>query len=70
MRMFGIILVIAGILAIVYGGFQYTKQRTVLDVGPIEAKVDERKTVPIPPLVGGAVLIAGIAMVLSSRRTA
>lgn len=70
MRLFGIVLVIAGILAIVYGGFNYTKQRTVIDVGPIEAKVDEKKSVPISPLVGGGILIAGLAIVLAGRKTA
>ena len=68
MRPLGIVLTVAGILALIYGGFNYTKQRTVLDVGPIEAKVDERKSVPIPPLVGGIILVAGLALVMGSRR--
>lgn len=70
MRLLGIVLIIAGILAIVYGGFNYTKQRTVLDVGPITAKVDEKKTVPISPLLGAGILIAGIAIVVAGRKTA
>lgn len=70
MRLLGVLLIVAGTLAIVYGGFSYTKQRTVLDVGPIEAKVDERKSVPIPPLVGSGALLAGLAIVLTARRRA
>lgn len=70
MRLLGVLLIVAGTLAIVYGGFSYTRQRTVLDVGPIEAKVDGRKSVPIPPLVGGGALLAGLAIVLTARRRA
>lgn len=67
MRAFGIVLTVAGILALIYGGFDYTKQRTVLDVGPIEAKVDEQKSMSVPPLVGGIILVAGLALVMRSR---
>jgi hypothetical protein len=68
--MIGILLIALGLLALVYKGFTYTKERTVLDVGPIEAKVDEKKTVPIAPIVGVVSLAAGVALVLAERRRA
>jgi len=68
--MVGVILIVAGVLAMIYGGFSYTKEKTVLDVGPIEAKVDEKESVPIPPIAGGVAVIAGVFMVLADRRQA
>ena len=70
MKALGAVLVVLGILALVYQGFSYTKREKVLDVGPIEASADTRKHVGIPPLVGGAVLVAGVALlVVGNRRT-
>jgi len=66
MRILGAILVVLGVLALVYGGIRYTKQEKVVDVGPIEATVEHKKTIPLPPLAGAAALVAGI--ILISRR--
>ncbi len=60
----GIALAVLGVLALVYQGFNYTRQRTVIDVGPIHATADDREHVPIPPLVGGLTLAAGVALLL------
>lgn len=68
MRSAGIILALAGLLALIYGGFTYTKQNKVLDVGPLEAKVDEKKTVAVPPIAGAIVLISGVVLILSDRK--
>lgn len=68
MRAFGLILVLAGILALAYGGFTYTKDHKVLDVGSLEAHVNEKKSVNIPPIAGAVALIAGIVLVMSDRR--
>ena len=66
MRVLGAILIVLGVLALVYGGIRYTKQEKVIDVGPIEASVEHKKTIPLPPLAGAAALVAGI--ILISRR--
>jgi hypothetical protein len=60
----GIVLAVLGVLALVYQGFNYTRQRTVIDVGPIHATADDRERVSIPPLVGGMVLVAGVALLI------
>jgi len=36
----------------------------VLDVGPIHATAEEQKHVSIPPVLGGLVLVGGIALVI------
>jgi hypothetical protein len=68
MKVLGTILICAGLLALVYGGFSYTKQKKVLDIGALEAHVDQKKTVPVSPVAGGVAILAGIAMVIADRR--
>ena len=70
MRAFGAILVILGIVALVYGGFSYTKREKVLDVGPVEASVDKKEHVPISPILGGVAIVAGLVMVFAGSRRA
>ena len=70
MRVLGAILIILGIIALAYGGITYTKRDTVLDAGPIEATVDEKKTIPLPPILGAAALLAGALMVTRRKRIA
>jgi uncharacterized membrane protein YidH (DUF202 family) len=69
MRVFGVILIIAGILALIYGGFSYTQREKVVDVGNLQATVTDRESVALPPIAGGAAVLAGIIMVLADRRS-
>ena len=58
-KMLGIVLIVAGALGLVYGGFSYTKDTTALKVGPIELSVKEKETVNIPLWAGIAAIVAG-----------
>jgi uncharacterized membrane protein YidH (DUF202 family) len=69
MKSLGVVLIILGVLALAYQGFSYTKREKVIDVGPIEASADTKKHVTIPPIVGGIVLVAGVVMVVASRKS-
>jgi hypothetical protein len=64
----GLILIALGMGMLVYQGFSYTKRETILDIGPIEATKETRKTVPIPPIVGAIALVGGIVLVVSGVR--
>lgn len=68
MKVLGIILIVFGIVALAYGGFTYTKREKVLDVGPLQASVDHKKTVPLSPMAGGIALVAGLALVFVGAR--
>lgn len=70
MKVLGIVLIVLGVLALAYGGFGYTKEKKVLDMGPLQATTRTHETVPIPPIVGGAAVIAGIAVLAVSARHA
>ena len=57
-----------GVGILTYLGLYYTKREKVLDIGPIEATKETRKTIPIPPVVGGIALAGGIVLVVSGIR--
>jgi uncharacterized membrane protein YidH (DUF202 family) len=65
----GSLLVVIGLVSLLLGGFRWTKEKTVIDVGPLKATTEEHKTLPIPPVVGALALIGGIVvLVVPSRR--
>ena len=70
MKPLGLVLIVLGIIALVYGGFSYTKREKVVDLGPIEASVDQKKRVPLSPVVGVAALIVGVVLVSRRNRMA
>jgi Tfp pilus assembly ATPase PilU len=64
----GLALVVAGIIALAYQGITYTRSRTVLEIGPIEAKVEEKRTIPLPPVLGVLALAGGILLLVVGAR--
>jgi hypothetical protein len=64
----GIALIVIGIAALALGGITYTDREKVLDIGPIEATTEERKTIPLPPILGGASLVAGVVLLIAGSR--
>jgi uncharacterized membrane protein len=68
MKIAGIILVVLGVLALAYQGIRYTTREKLIDIGPLKVTASERKTIPLPPIVGGIALVAGIALILGERK--
>jgi hypothetical protein len=68
MKVMGFILVVLGLLALIYGGVSYSRQRTVLDVGPFKATATEQKNIPLSPIVGGIALLGGILLLAVPRK--
>lgn len=69
MKALGVILIVLGILALVYTGFEYTKKEKVLDVGPLEVSAEKEERVSWPPIVGVVLLAGGIIILITSRKT-
>jgi Na+-transporting methylmalonyl-CoA/oxaloacetate decarboxylase gamma subunit len=68
MKFMGFVLVVLGVLALVYGGISYNRQKTVLDVGPFKATATEQKNIPLSPIVGGIALLGGIVLLMVPRK--
>ena len=64
----GILLIVIGVIALTYHGFTYTSRDKIIDLGPIQASADRQHTVPLPPIVGGIALAAGIVLLVMSKR--
>ena len=60
----GIAFILLGIVAFAYQGISYTSREKIIDVGPLQASVDTKKTIPLSPLLGGLVLVGGIVLVV------
>ena len=63
-KIVGIVLVVLGILGLAYGGLSWTSRETVVDAGPINITADKTERLPLPPLVGGLLLVAGVVLIL------
>lgn len=68
MKILGIILIAAGILMLVFRGFNFTQEKKVVDIGPLEVNKKENKTVAWPMYVGVIALVAGVVVVLSDKK--
>jgi TRAP-type C4-dicarboxylate transport system permease small subunit len=63
-----VLLIVAGALALVYGGFSYTKQTHQADVGPLHLSIDERRHVNVPVWAGiGAIVLGGVLLVVRTK---
>ncbi len=68
MRVAGIMLIVVGILMIVFSGFNFTQEKNVAKIGPLEVNKQETKHVGWPTYAGGVILIAGIALTFAGRK--
>lgn len=64
MKVLGGILVVLGIVALIYGGVSWTRTDTVVDAGPIQITADKKESIPISPIAGGLMLVAGVVLLL------
>lgn len=67
-RIAGIILIVIGLIGLIWGGISWTDNKTIVDMGPIQATAQEKETIPITPLVGGLALVAGIVLLVVPGR--
>ena len=68
MKLAGIVLIVLGALALAYQGIRYTTQEKLIDIGSLHVTTTEKKSIPLPPVVGGVAIVAGIALILAERR--
>ena len=67
-KVLGIILIVLGLIALVYGGFSYTTSEKVVDIGPIHATRDKTHNLPVAPIGGALALVGGIVILVAGRK--
>jgi hypothetical protein len=69
-RIIAVLLIALGLVGLIWGGISWTQREQVVDFGPLEVTQEERETIPVPPVVGGVLLVAGVLLLIGSRRVA
>ena len=64
----GIVLILLGAAVLAYRQFSYKTEETVLDIGPLKATAERTKTVPIPPIIGWALIGSGALVLVVGAR--
>lgn len=64
----GVVLVLFGLLVVMYNGVPYARNEESVAIGPIEARIEERKTLPVSPIVGGLAAVTGLVLVVIDLR--
>jgi hypothetical protein len=62
-----VFLIALGLVGLLYGGFTYTREKKVVDLGPVEVTKQEHERLPLPPIVGGLLLVSGVWLLASGR---
>lgn len=64
----GILLIVVGIVGFALGGFSFTHEKKDVDLGPVQVSHKQTKTLPIPPILSGLSLIAGVGLIVVGSR--
>jgi hypothetical protein len=64
----GIVLLIIGVVALAYQGISYTTTEKVVDLGPLKVEAKREKTIPLPPVLGGVAVAAGVVLLVAGAR--
>ena len=67
-KLVGVVLIVAGVLALLYGGFSYTKDTHDVKVGPVEFSVKEKESVNVPVWAGVGAIAVGALLLLAGGR--
>jgi hypothetical protein len=68
MRIAGIILIVAGILMFIFNGINFTTEKKVVDLGPVEINKKEKKSLGWPVYAGGIVTLAGVLVLVAGNK--
>jgi uncharacterized membrane protein YidH (DUF202 family) len=67
MKALAVVLVVLGVIGLLYGGINWTRKDKVIDAGPIEITADKHERVAIPPIAGGLLVVAGVALLVMRK---
>jgi uncharacterized membrane protein YdcZ (DUF606 family) len=68
MKTLAILLIVIGGIMTVFTGFNLVTKKEVADIGPIEVTKTEKTPIYWSPITGAILLIAGILVMVSTKR--
>jgi drug/metabolite transporter (DMT)-like permease len=68
MKIVGAVLIVAGVLALAYGGFSFTKETQKAEIGPLKLSVKEKENVDVPQWLGIGAIVAGIVLLVLPKK--
>jgi TRAP-type C4-dicarboxylate transport system permease small subunit len=68
MRTIAIVVLVAGVLALAYGGFSYTKDTHEAKLGPLQVSVTENKRVNVPIWAGVVLAVVGAGLLVAGKK--
>ncbi len=66
----GVLLVVLGVAALLFGHFEYSDTKPVFKAGPLQVNATEEHSVDIPMIAGIVILLAGVGLLIAGRRGA
>ena len=64
----GVILAVLGAAALIWQKVSYTQRETVVDIGSVNITADTKKSLPLPPILGGVALAGGVGLIVVGTR--
>jgi hypothetical protein len=64
----GILLIVLGGLVLAYQGINYTREKSVIDVGSVHVTAETHEHIPLPPILGGLALAGGLVLVVMGAK--
>ncbi|RPH60649.1 MAG: DUF3185 domain-containing protein [Acidobacteria bacterium] len=68
MKVIAVLLIVLGLVALAYGGITMTTRDKIVDLGPVEVTQEEQHRLPLPPIVGGVAVAAGIILLVAGAK--
>jgi len=68
LNLVGIVLIVLGALVLAYQGINYTRQKKVIDMGPMHVTEETHERIPLPPILGGLALAAGVVLLVMGAK--
>lgn len=69
LKIVAILLIVAGIAGLAYGGVTYTKSTHDTKIGPLELSIKDKETVNVPVWAGvGAIVLGGVLLFARTKK--
>jgi hypothetical protein len=65
----GILLIVLGALVLAYQGINYTREKNVVDMGPMHFTTETHERIPLPPILGGLALVGGVVLLFAEAKS-